>query len=117
MDINNLVKVNRVSNYAGHVKWIADQYEENSGGLAHGFQKEAIQNSTGARTSSSFANWRCEISIINNEKGQFLIVEDFGTTGLTGHNYSSEELEEMVRNKELDNKPEERLATESLAFS
>lgn len=110
MDINNLVKVNRVSNYAGHVKWIADQYEENSGGLAHGFQKEAIQNSTGARTSSSFANWRCEISIINNEKGQFLIVEDFGTTGLTGHNYSSEELEEMVRNKELDNKPEERLA-------
>lgn len=110
MDINNLVKVNRVSNYAGHVKWIADQYEENSGGLAHGFQKEAIQNSTGARISSSFANWRCEISIVNNEKGQFLIVEDFGTTGLTGHNYSSEELEEMVRNKELDNKPEERLA-------
>ena len=103
-------KVNRVSNYANYVRWIAGQYEENVGGLAHGFQKEAIQNSTGARVSANFSNWKCSIELIKNEKGYFLIVEDFGTTGLTGKNYTSIELEEMVRNKELDNKPEERLA-------
>lgn len=103
-------KVNRITDYRSKVNWIANLYEENEGGLVHGFQKEAIQNSTGARASSTYKEWKCEIKIEKTEKGLFLIVEDYGTVGLTGNNYSSSELKEMVKNRELVDKPEERLA-------
>ena len=103
-------KVNRITDYRSKVNWIASLYEENEGGLVHGFQKEAIQNSSGARSSSSFKDWRCEIRVEKTGKGIFLIVEDYGTVGLTGKNYSSAELKEMVKNQELVGKPEERLA-------
>lgn len=107
--MSELKKVGRVQDYISKVKWIVNLYEENEG-IIHGFQKEAIQNSTGARKSSNYKDWKCEISVVTTDKGTFLIVEDFGTYGLTGTNYTSEELKAMVKNRELVNKPEERLA-------
>lgn len=111
--MDGLKKVGRVSDYISKVNWILKAYldnEEIDYPMIHGFQKEAIQNSTGARLSKDYRDWRCEISIVETGKGKFLIVEDFGTCGLTGNNYSSDELKAMVKTRELVDKPDERLA-------
>lgn len=106
-------KVGRVSDYISKVQWILKAYldnEEINDPIIHGFQKEAIQNSSGARLFKDYKNWKCEISVITSNKGRFLIVEDFGTCGLTGKNYTADELKAMVKSRELVDKPEERLA-------
>ena len=111
--MNEPKKVGRVSDYISKVQWILKAYldnEEIEYPMIHGFQKEAIQNSTGARLSKDYKDWKCEISVVENDKGKFLIVEDFGTCGLTGKNYSADELKAMVKSRELIDKPEERLA-------
>ncbi len=101
-------KVHRVRDYESHVNWVLNEYNEK--GFVHGFQKDAIQNAVGAAIDSSgFRNWRCEISIVNTSKGTFLIVEDFGTKGLTGHNYDQTTLEEKTAKHEQF-PAEERLA-------
>lgn len=64
-------------------------------GLIHGFQKDCIQNSWGARATKKGQNWKFEIRIVNNEKGKFLVVEDFGNLGLTGTNYSQDEISDL----------------------
>ena len=108
-----LKKAGRVSDYISKIDWILRAYKDNEEieyPMIHGFQKEAIQNSSGARLSKDYKNWRCEISVRKNEKGVFVIVEDFGTCGLTGKNYTVQQLKEMVKKRELVDKPEERLA-------
>lgn len=74
-------------------------------GLVHGFQKDCIQNSWGARATKRGQDWKFVISIIENDKGKFLVVEDFGNLGLTGKNYTQDEISDL---EELDE--EERLA-------
>ena len=111
--MEELKKVKRVSDFRSNVEWILKSYRDNEEiekPMIHGFQKEAIQNSAGARLSPNYKDWKCEISITTTDKGMFLIVEDFGTCGLTGKNYSSDELKAIVKARELVDKPEERLA-------
>ncbi len=100
----------RATNYGKHVQWVINAYDSEGLGFVHGFQKDSIQNAVGARKNQhSFTGWKCLIDIVNTPKGAFVIVEDYGTVGLTGHNYSIHELDEMTSNdKEID--AEERLA-------
>lgn len=91
--------VGRTSNYRKHVEWVINTYESEGMGFVHGFQKDAIQNAVGARKrTSSFDGWKCVIDVKDTSKGRFVIVEDFGTVGLTGENYPFEKLKEFTDN-------------------
>jgi len=70
----------RAANYISISNTIADTYPCE---LAHGFQKDAIQNSVDARRGSA-SPVKVEFRIVRNEKGVFLTVTDRNTTGLTG---------------------------------
>ncbi len=89
------------TNYLSHVKFIIKMYERDGVELPHAFQKDAIQNAAGARSNpSKWHGWKCIIKLFENDKGRFLIVEDFGTTGLTGPNLTIDQISEMCANDE-----------------
>ena len=83
------------SNYTKRVEQIINEYNSTGRGLVHGFQKDAIQNSVGARQTSSWNGWRCSIDLIENRCGKFLCITDSGTAGLTGPNLEIEEIARM----------------------
>lgn len=84
------------SNYLRQINFVIKTYESVGENLCHGFQKDVIQNAVGARLSiNKWNNWKCNIDVVTNNIGTFLIVEDFGTTGLTGPNLSINVIEEM----------------------
>lgn len=83
-------------NYKNNVDWIIGAYEDAGVTFPNGFQKDAIQNAVGARKNSKWKNWACDISVIENEHGRFVVVEDFGTMGLTGNNTPAEEIDKMM---------------------
>lgn len=66
-------------NYKKNVDWIIGAYEDSGITFPDGFQKDAIQNSVGARNTHKWKNWVCDISYIENEYGKFVVVEDSGT--------------------------------------
>jgi len=83
-------------------------------GWIHGFQKDAIQNSSGARINYNFDNWNFELKFHKFKDQDFLIVIDSGTHGLTGPNFDRNQLENYQ--KETENIPENyRLARFSSA--
>ncbi len=104
-------------NYTKQVEWVINAYENAGVNLANGFQKDDIQNHQGARKSNNkWDNWNCSISLEKNEKGLFLVCEDFGTVGLTGENMSVQMINEKVaKNEQFD--PEERLARFSSMYN
>jgi hypothetical protein len=53
-------------------------------GVAHGLQKEAIQNSHGARDRQSKVPWSCAFRLLESPNGLLLSITDEGTCGLTG---------------------------------
>ena len=69
----------RAANYQNICETIADSYPE---GLAHGVQKDGIQNAFDARVGRSSVMVR--LSLIENPKGTCLTIADSNTTGLTG---------------------------------
>lgn len=83
-------------NYKNNVDWIIGAYEDAGVTFPNGFQKDAIQNAVGARKNSKWKNWSCDISLVENEHGSFVVVEDFGTVGLTGNNTPAEEIDKMM---------------------
>ena len=96
-------------NYKKNIDWILQAYSDAGVTFPNGFQKDVIQNAVGARKNSKWTNWRCDISYLENDCGCYVIVEDFGTTGLTGDNLSTAEINQMmVDEKELP--PLQRLA-------
>ncbi len=70
----------RPADYINISKTIADTYPS---GLAHGLQKDAIQNSVDARSSKSLPI-KVEFNVVRNANGVFLTITDSNTTGLTG---------------------------------
>ena len=82
------------------IDWIISAYELAHVTFSDGFQKDAIQNSCGARAKDSWNGWRCKINLLSNDKGSFLIVEDEGTEGLTGPNLTANEISRMIDNGE-----------------
>jgi hypothetical protein len=92
------------------VKAIVDGYNQYSG-IPHGVQKDAIQNSWDARSTSKGTGWTIEFELRSDGKGiSYLSFRDTGTFGLTG--------KVIPADKMVENLPdEERWARfESLAF-
>lgn len=103
-------------NYRNNVEWILGAYTDAGVSFPNGFQKDAIQNAVGARKTNKWKNWRCDISLIENTHGRYLIVEDSGTVGLTGKNIPAEEINAlMAQGKTLS--AEERLARFTSMFN
>lgn len=74
---------------------IADTYTR---GIAHGVQKDAVQNGVGAIRGA--APLRFVFELVSNSKGRFLTMTDSGTVGLTGHVLSREEYTEDLPSDE-----------------
>lgn len=88
-------------NYKNRVDWVARTYNDAGIDLSNGFQKDDIQNHQGARPMANrWDDWKCDISVIENEDGTYLVCEDAGTVGLTGQNMSVSEIDEKVANDE-----------------
>ena len=69
-----------VANYITICNTIADSYPE---GIAHGLQKDAIQNALDARKGKGLV--RVEFKVVKNRRDEtFLTFKDSNTTGLTG---------------------------------
>ncbi len=83
-------------NYKNSVDWILGAYEDAGVSFPNGFQKDAIQNAAGARKNNKWKEWNCDISLIKNEKGIFVVIEDSGTYGLTGNNTPADEVNAMM---------------------
>lgn len=99
-------------NWPGLVQRVIDDYRQHTT-LAHGVQKDAIQNAWDARRSRRHATgWSCTFDLfLGSEGASFLAITDRGTWGLTGRVLSADEYYEDL--------PElERWARfESLAFT
>ena len=104
------------SNYKKNVEWILGAYTDADVSFTNGFQKDAIQNAVGARKTNKWNGWHCDISYVENSTGCFVVVEDFGTVGLTGRNIPGEEVNQMMaEGKSLP--PEERLSRFTSLFN
>ena len=103
-------------NFKNNVGWILKAYADAGVSFPNGFQKDAIQNAVGARKTNKWKGWHCDISYIENDCGRFVVVEDCGTTGLTGRNIPSYEINQMMA-EEKTLPPEERLARFTSMFN
>lgn len=103
-------------NYRNNVDWILGAYTDAGVSFPNGFQKDAIQNAVGARKTNKWKNWRCDISVIENTHGKYVVVEDSGTVGLTGKNTPAEQINTlMAQGKTLP--AEERLSRFTSMFN
>ena len=84
-------------NYEKNVDWILGAYTDAGVTFPNGFQKDAIQNAVGARKTNKWKNWKCDISLIKNDLGRYVIIEDSGTVGLTGKNIPTKEINKLMR--------------------
>lgn len=103
-------------NYKNSVDWILGAYKDADVTFPNGFQKDAIQNAIGASRTKKFENWRCDISVVKNLKGEFVVIEDSGTFGLTGENRPTEEVDTMMA-EGISLPPEERLSRFTSMFN
>lgn len=103
-------------NYKNNVDWILGAYTDAGVTFPNGFQKDAIQNAVGARKTNKWKNWSCDISLVENEHGSFVVVEDSGTVGLTGKNTPAETINQMMANGEVL-PPTERLSRFTSMFN
>jgi len=77
-------------NWKSEIDEIVDGYEtEPAKGLVHGLQKDAIQNGWGHRKNKKGNKWRFVFELTESKGKQLLIFYDEGTTGLTGPNLST----------------------------
>jgi hypothetical protein len=98
-------------NWLNLVMQIKDGYRTQGRGIAHGVQKDAIQNSWDARIDPKGRGWRVRFELLSNGRKTLLAFTDEGTCGLTGRILKPEEMEE-------DLPQEERWGRfESLAFT
>ena len=84
-------------NYEKNVDWILGAYTDAGVTFPNGFQKDAIQNAVGARKTNKWKNWKCDISLITNDLGRYVVIEDSGTVGLTGKNIPTKEINKLMR--------------------
>ncbi len=103
-------------NFRNNVDWILGAYTDADVTFPNGFQKDAIQNAVGARKYNKWTNWSCDISVIETPYGQYVVVEDCGTVGLTGKNTPGTEVNEMMARGEVLS-PTERLSRFTSMFN
>lgn len=83
-------------NWKSNIEQVVAGYEtEPAKGLIHGFQKDSIQNSWGARATKKGKGWGTRFQLIENKLGTFLTIEDWGTTGMTGPNMSMSQINQL----------------------
>lgn len=85
--------------YSQKLEWAGDNW------LTYALQKDAIQNSWDAKTSHK--DWGVTFSLLSTENGRFLVITDRGTSGMTGHIWSSPDEQLQLIDSE---DPEENLA-------
>ena len=86
-------------NDLGILEKLRNSYSEKGGrGFIHGFQKDLIQNSTGARYKNKKFNsfWQITIELKKINNKHCLIATDKGTTGLIGGAFSETATEEKL---------------------
>lgn len=83
------------SNWKGEINYLIQQYEDEKG-LVHGFQKDAIQNSVGAIKNNCWSEWKCSFDFVESNGKEYLLVQDSGTVGLEGKNYSLKEISDYL---------------------
>lgn len=94
-----LVYAHMPQNDKQQIEQVVREYEgDPAKGLAHGVQKDAIQNAFGARALTDEVkacqkNWRCYFEIVTIKGKEALAFWDEGTTGLTGDILSVDEIE------------------------
>ena len=103
-------RVVQAQDFGESVNWIIQAYAMHDVTFPDGFQKDSIQNSAGARVRDSWDNWKCKFDVIVSGGNSFLVIEDCGTTGLTGPNLTQDEIQSLIDKKELNDKPDWRLA-------
>lgn len=91
------------ANWSNYLEQLIREYEtQPAKGLAHGLQKDAIQNGWGARDGNK--RFRFEITLLKNAKPKpLLVLADRGTVGLTGQVLEPKDLPAQIP-------PQERLA-------
>lgn len=98
-------------NWENLVQEINDSYGRHRG-LVHGVQKDAIQNSWDAKATRKGSGWKTTFSLVEGSRSTYLVIQDEGTTGLTGRILEREE--DFLK----DLPPEEKWGRfESLAFT
>lgn len=103
-------------NYKNNVDWVLGAYNDAGVTFPNGFQKDVIQNAIGASRTKKFENWSCDISVTKTGKGEFIVIEDAGTYGLTGENRPTNEVDAMMERGESLS-PEERLSRFTSMFN
>ena len=90
----------QLDTYKGKLEKVEGLNEQTS--LAHALQKDGIQNCIDAEDPNSEYEWGCIIGISNlSKKPEYLYIEDYGTTGLTGRDaITKEELERLEKSDE-----------------
>jgi len=88
------------------LKQIVSEYStEPSKGLAHGIQKDAIQNGTGARSNENentgYINWKFIFELIKINDKYALSFWDEGTSGLIGEILNNEEIQQWSAESKL----------------
>ncbi len=94
------------------IEQVVRKYEASGKGLAHGLQKDAIQNGFGARLieneSRACKTWKFTFELLEINGEPALTFWNEGTTGLTGDILSVEEIERMSAEGKLT--PEQNLS-------
>ena len=87
-------------NWHNLVAQIVDGYRTQGRGIAHGVQKDAVQNSWDARSDSKGRGWRMRFELLSNSEKTIFAFADEGTCGLTGRILRREEMEENLPEQE-----------------
>lgn len=81
------------------LKAVTDGYQQKTS-IAHGVQKDGIQNGWDARTDSKGKGWNFSFELVEGDEHSYLVMTDRGTTGLTGKVAGKEEyLEGLSKNE------------------
>jgi hypothetical protein len=98
----NAAKIAQTTTQSPIVNWsnfleqlIRDYETQPAKGLAHGLQKDAIQNGWGARDGTK--KFRFDIALLKKAKPKtLLLLTDHGTTGLTGDILDAQTLPDQI---------------------
>jgi hypothetical protein len=87
-------------NWQNLVMQIVDGYRSQGKGIAHGVQKDAVQNSWDARVDKKGRGWKMRFELLANSQKTLFAFTDEGTCGLTGRVLGPDEMEEYLPDDE-----------------
>jgi len=88
-----------VRNWPEDVRAIVDEYRAYTT-ISHAVQKDALQNGWSARINRKGKGWSFTFELLETKSRKFLLMNDQGTTGLTGRVLTPEEYEMDLPSKE-----------------